>query len=118
MAGSIRPNARLARSHGFKPKCRCGAEKEDIQHVFNNCTDHSQIRDKYDALTHKVARQDGKTQEQLLNVMQSKTFKTCGIAPECEKLIQWQDAKDDNESDAAAIPPLEQSPPGKRMGDW
>ena len=117
IAGSIRPNARLARSHGFKPMCRCGAEKEDIQHVFNSCTDHSQIRDKYEALIQKAARQDGETQEQMLIVLQSKTFKNCGIAPECEKL-NWQDAEDDKESDAADIPPLEELPPSKRLGEW
>ena len=44
VAGSIRPNARLARSHGVKPRCRCGAEKEDVQHVFNTCPDHEHIR--------------------------------------------------------------------------
>ena len=43
MAGSIRPNARLAKSHNLMPKCRCGAEKEDVQHVFNNCPDQTQI---------------------------------------------------------------------------
>ena len=59
MAGSIRPNARLARSHGHKPKCRCGAAKEDIQHVFNWCTDHDKIREEYEELIQRVARQDG-----------------------------------------------------------
>lgn len=62
MAGSIRPNARLARSHGFKPRCRHGAEKEDVQHVFGHCPDHAHIKDKYDNLIQKVARQHGETQ--------------------------------------------------------
>ena len=88
MAGSIRPNARLAKSHGLTPKCRCGADKEDSQHVFNECKDHAQIRDKYDKLIQKVARQDGETQEHMLKVLESKTFQNCGITPECEKLIR------------------------------
>lgn len=45
MAGSIRPNTRLTKPHGLTPKCRCGADKEDSQHVFIECKDHSQIRD-------------------------------------------------------------------------
>ena len=115
IAGSIRPNARLARSHGHKPKCRCGAAKEDIQHVFNCCIDHEKMREKYDELIQKVARQGGETQEQMLKVMQSKTFQTCGITPECDKLIRWQDAKRDNEKDAADIPPVEELLPSQRI---
>ena len=79
MAGPIRPNARLAKSHGYMPKCRCGAEKEDVQHVFNIRPDHAHIRDKYEDLIQKVARQDGDTQEQLLTVLQSPTFKKCAL---------------------------------------
>lgn len=107
IAGSIRPNARLSKSHGLKPACRCGAEREDVQHVFNSCPDHEHIRNKYDDLIQRVARQDGETQDQLLNVLQHQTFQHCGIAPECEKLVKWQDAKDDDEKNAARIPPLE-----------
>ena len=44
LAGSIRTNSRLARSHGLKPQCRCGAEREDVQHVFDDCPDHNHIR--------------------------------------------------------------------------
>lgn len=106
MAGCIRPNARLAKSHGLTPKCRCGAEKEDVQHGVGCCPDHAHIRGKYESLIEQVARQDGETQEQLLTILQSQTFKKCGIITESEQLIQWQDLKDDGENDAAEIPPL------------
>ena len=89
IAGSIRPNARLAKSHEKKPRCRCGAVKEDIQHVFNECADHAKIREEYEEAIQKMARQDGETQEQMLKLLQSKTFQACGITPECRKLIAW-----------------------------
>ena len=76
LAGPIRPNARLPKSHGLTPKCRCGADKEDSQHVFNECKDHAQIRDKYDILIQKVARQDGKTRGKCLGSWRAKPSRT------------------------------------------
>ena len=108
----------IARSHDHKPRCRCGAVKEDIQHVFNSCKDHDKIREDYEEAIQKVARQDGETQEQMLKVLESKTFQNCGIAPECEKLIRWQDAKKDEEKDARALPPLEVIAADQRSGEW
>ena len=107
MAGSIRPNARSAHSHGVKPCCRCGADKEDVQHVFNQCPDHNQIRQKYDDAIQKVARQDGETQTQMLELLQNQALQNCGIMPECEKLTKWQDARNDDEQDAPEVTPLE-----------
>ena len=72
-------------------------------------TTHTHIREKYEELIQKVARQDGETQEQMLKVLQCQNFKNCGITPECDKLLQWQDAKDENENDAAEIPPTHRS---------
>ena len=118
MAGSIRPNARITHSHGLKPSCRCGAEKEDVQHVFNHCPDHNHIREKYDEAIQKVARQDGETQEQILKVLQNQALQNCGIMPECEKLVRWQDARNDDEQDAARIPPLETLEEERRQGEW
>lgn len=60
MAGSIRPNARPAKSHGHKPKCRCGAEKEDVKHVFNSCPDHAHIRENTKSLFKKSPCRMGK----------------------------------------------------------
>ena len=37
---------------------------------------------------------------------------------ECEKLAQWQDAKDDDEKDAAIIPPLAALEKEERKGEW
>ena len=118
LAGSIRPNARMAKSHSFKPMCRCGAEKEDVQHVFNDCENHSHIREEYDTHIQKVARQDESTQESILGVLKSNTFRNCGIVPECELLQKWQDAKKDEEKDAASIRPLEELEHSKRKDEW
>ena len=42
----------------------------------------------------------------------------CGITAECEELVKWQDAKDDNESDVAAIAPLSELAEEARKGEW
>ena len=36
LAGSVRANSRLTKSHGVKPLCRCGAGHKDIAHVFQH----------------------------------------------------------------------------------
>lgn len=108
LVGSVRPNARLAKSHGIKPHCRCGAEKEDVQHLFGNCPDHAHIRQKYGQLIQQVAWQDGETKDQILPIWESQTFLNCGIIQESEQLIRWHDLKDDKECDAAEVPPLAQ----------
>lgn len=62
--------------------------------------------------------QDGETQEQMLKVLQCQTFKNCGITTESDKLLQRQDAKDENENDAAEIPPLTELAEAMRQGEW
>ena len=61
LAGSVRPNSRLARSRGLPQSCRCGCHKEDIQHVFQECDGHRAIRDRYDGLINVELNRDVET---------------------------------------------------------
>ena len=108
MAGSIRPNGRVARSHGLTPNCRCGAEKEDVGHVFGHCQDHQVIRQKYQKLIEQEVNRDAETKAQLRPILLNQTFANCGIVPDCHKLIEWHDSKDDDEVDVAEVTELEQ----------
>ena len=38
--------------------------------------------------------------------------------PECEQLVQWQDKKEEDEKDAAKIPPLKELKEEERSGEW
>ena len=106
LAGSIRPNARLSHSHLLSAACRCGHQREDVQHVFKTCQDHVAIRDKYDrAISQEISR-DVETRHQLQKLTNSPTFDTCGIMPAMPELVAWQDLKQEDEDDAAEIPEL------------
>ena len=48
IAGSIRPNCKLATSHKLPAKCRCGKDIEDLEHVFFECAQYTHIRQKYE----------------------------------------------------------------------
>lgn len=54
LAASIRPNARLCKSHSVQQTCRCGGVNEDVEHVLCHCPDHSHIRDTYMPLISEV----------------------------------------------------------------
>ena len=75
MIGTIRPNARLAKSHVLKPKCRCGAEKEDVQHVFNDCPDHLQISEDTTIKSNKSQDKMGKRRSNSSNICRTRRSK-------------------------------------------
>ena len=123
LAGSVRANSRLAKSHGLKPQCRCGAEHEDVAHVFRDCPDHQHIRTTYQELLSNEARHDIETKDAAKTLPDNEIFQLCGIVPESSQLIQWQDHTQEDEGDAAEVPQLSELPEASRHdelwhGEW
>ena len=88
IAGSVRPNSRLAKSHKMSAKCRCGKDREDLDHVFDECEDHRDIRAKYQQRIDKEVERDAETRQELKDLLSNPVFRTCGIAPESPELLQ------------------------------
>ena len=55
-----------------------------------------------------IMQQSAATRPELKQIMQHRAFRNCGLVPESTELTTINDARTDDEGDAAEVPPLEE----------